>query len=44
MSLSEARTGSLSRAETVLAALDEEQRTAAQAVSGPVCILAGAGT
>ena len=44
MSLSEARTGSLSRAETVLAGLDEEQRTAAQAVSGPVCILAGAGT
>jgi DNA helicase-2/ATP-dependent DNA helicase PcrA len=33
-----------SRAEAVLAALDEEQREAAQAVSGPVCILAGAGT
>src|SRR4051794_41350325 len=33
-----------SRAETVLAALDDEQRAAAQAVSGPVCILAGAGT
>jgi DNA helicase-2/ATP-dependent DNA helicase PcrA len=32
------------RAEAVLAALDEEQREAAQAVSGPVCILAGAGT
>jgi DNA helicase II / ATP-dependent DNA helicase PcrA len=28
----------------VLAGLDDEQRTAAQAVSGPVCILAGAGT
>jgi DNA helicase-2/ATP-dependent DNA helicase PcrA len=37
-----ARTGSL--AEVVLAGLDDEQRTAAQAVSGPVCILAGAGT
>src|SRR3954469_15011803 len=44
MSLSEASTGTLSRAESVLAALDEEQRAAAQAVSGPVCILAGAGT
>src|SRR5688572_5314218 len=33
-----------SRAEAVLAALDDEQRTAAQAVTGPVCILAGAGT
>jgi DNA helicase II / ATP-dependent DNA helicase PcrA len=33
-----------SRAESVLAALDDEQRTAAQAVTGPVCILAGAGT
>src|SRR3954466_15736770 len=32
------------RADEVLAALDDEQRTAAQAVSGPVCILAGAGT
>jgi len=31
-------------AEAVLAALDEEQREAAQAVAGPVCILAGAGT
>ena len=30
--------------EDVLAALDPEQRAAAQAVSGPVCILAGAGT
>jgi DNA helicase-2/ATP-dependent DNA helicase PcrA len=37
-----ARSGS--RAEDVLAGLDEEQRTAARAVSGPVCILAGAGT
>src|SRR3954463_4142864 len=33
-----------SRAEAVLDALDEEQRAAAQAVTGPVCILAGAGT
>src|SRR3712207_5196238 len=33
-----------SRADAVLAALDDEQRAAAQAVSGPVCILAGAGT
>ncbi len=32
------------RAEVVLAALDDEQREAAQAVAGPVCILAGAGT
>src|SRR3712207_8432821 len=31
-------------AEAVLARLEEEQRAAAQAVSGPVCILAGAGT
>src|SRR5690348_13221967 len=31
-------------AEVVLAGLDEQQRAAAQAVSGPVCILAGAGT
>src|SRR5829696_5540654 len=40
------RTGSehASRAEAVLAALDDEQREAAQAVTGPVCILAGAGT
>ena len=30
--------------ESVLAALDPEQRAAAQAVRGPVCILAGAGT
>src|SRR3954452_15798182 len=33
-----------SRAEAVLAALDDEQRAAAHAVTGPVCILAGAGT
>jgi DNA helicase II / ATP-dependent DNA helicase PcrA len=32
------------RAEVVLAGLDDEQREAASAVSGPVCILAGAGT
>ena len=32
------------RAEAVLAALDDEQRAAAQAVTGPVCVLAGAGT
>jgi len=31
-------------ADAVLAALDPEQREAAVAVSGPVCILAGAGT
>src|SRR3712207_9219992 len=31
-------------AEAVLAQLDDEQRAAAQAVCGPVCILAGAGT
>ncbi|MCZ2859641.1 ATP-dependent helicase [Blastococcus sp. VKM Ac-2987] len=31
-------------AGTVLDGLDDEQRTAAQEVSGPVCILAGAGT
>ena len=36
--------GTLSRAETVLASLDDEQRAAAEAVTGPVCILAGAGT
>jgi DNA helicase II / ATP-dependent DNA helicase PcrA len=39
-----AEAGVESRAEAVLAALDDEQRTAAQAVTGPVCILAGAGT
>ncbi|WP_235564317.1 ATP-dependent DNA helicase UvrD2 [Modestobacter sp. Leaf380] len=31
-------------AEAVLAGLDEQQRAAAAAVTGPVCILAGAGT
>ncbi|MDT4964499.1 MAG: ATP-dependent helicase UvrD/PcrA, partial [Pseudonocardiales bacterium] len=31
-------------AEAVLAGLDPEQRAAAVAVRGPVCILAGAGT
>jgi ATP-dependent DNA helicase UvrD/PcrA len=31
-------------AETVLAGLDPEQRTVAEAVRGPVCVLAGAGT
>ena len=31
-------------ADAVLAGLDPEQRAAAQAVRGPVCILAGAGT
>jgi DNA helicase-2/ATP-dependent DNA helicase PcrA len=30
--------------DAILAALDPEQRAAAQAVTGPVCILAGAGT
>ena len=34
----------VSQAAAVLAGLDDEQRAAAQAVSGPVCILAGAGT
>lgn len=33
-----------SRAEAILAALDPEQRTAAEALRGPVCVLAGAGT
>ncbi|HEY0165952.1 MAG TPA: ATP-dependent DNA helicase UvrD2 [Jatrophihabitans sp.] len=33
-----------SAAERVLAGLDPEQRAAAEAVRGPVCILAGAGT
>jgi ATP-dependent DNA helicase UvrD/PcrA len=32
------------RADQVLAALDPEQRAAASALSGPVCVLAGAGT
>jgi DNA helicase II / ATP-dependent DNA helicase PcrA len=36
--------GSTAGAEAVLAGLDEQQRAAAQAVVGPVCILAGAGT
>ena len=31
-------------AETILAALDDEQRTVATAVRGPVCVIAGAGT
>jgi DNA helicase-2/ATP-dependent DNA helicase PcrA len=35
---------SVDAAERVLAGLDPEQREAAQAVRGPVCILAGAGT
>jgi DNA helicase-2/ATP-dependent DNA helicase PcrA len=39
-----AASGDGTRAEAVLAGLDDEQQTAAQAVSGPVCILAGAGT
>jgi DNA helicase II / ATP-dependent DNA helicase PcrA len=44
MSLRAAEAGPTAGAEAVLAGLDDEQRTAAQAVSGPVCILAGAGT
>jgi DNA helicase-2/ATP-dependent DNA helicase PcrA len=44
MTVRGADAGERTRAEAVLAALDDEQRTAAQAVSGPVCILAGAGT
>src|SRR5690348_1430713 len=32
------------QADVVLAGLDPEQRAAAEAVRGPVCILAGAGT
>lgn len=39
-----AHAGAQTRAEAVLAGLDDEQRTAARAVAGPVCILAGAGT
>ena len=31
-------------ADGVLAGLDPEQRAVAEAVSGPVCVLAGAGT
>ena len=34
----------MSGAEQLLEALDEQQRTAAQALLGPVCLLAGAGT
>jgi DNA helicase II / ATP-dependent DNA helicase PcrA len=44
MALRAAGAGPVAGAEAVLAGLDEEQRTAAQAVTGPVCILAGAGT
>ncbi|MGY1857841.1 ATP-dependent DNA helicase UvrD2 [Modestobacter sp. SYSU DS0290] len=36
--------GGSAGAEAVLAGLDEQQRAAAAAVRGPVCILAGAGT
>ena len=32
------------RAEEILAALDEDQRTVALATRGPVCVIAGAGT
>ena len=41
-----ARTGSggAAGADAVLSGLDEQQRAAAEAVRGPVCILAGAGT
>ncbi len=39
-----ATAGTETRADAVLAALDDEQRAAAVAVTGPVCILAGAGT
>ena len=34
----------MSSAEEILAALDAQQRAAAEALAGPVCILAGAGT
>ncbi len=44
MSQPTALAGPVAGAEAVLAGLDDEQRTAAQAVTGPVCILAGAGT
>jgi DNA helicase II / ATP-dependent DNA helicase PcrA len=44
MSSHTAEAGPETRALAVLAGLDDEQRTAAQAVQGPVCILAGAGT
>ena len=36
--------GAMAAAEAVLQGLDPEQRAAAEAVRGPVCILAGAGT
>jgi DNA helicase-2/ATP-dependent DNA helicase PcrA len=44
MSLHPAEAAPVAGADAVLAGLDDEQRTAAQAVTGPVCILAGAGT
>jgi DNA helicase-2/ATP-dependent DNA helicase PcrA len=44
MPLGTAEAGPVAGAEAVLAGLDDEQRAAAQAVTGPVCILAGAGT
>src|SRR5689334_3824271 len=44
MAQSAAIAGDVDDARRVLDGLDDEQRTAAQAVSGPVCILAGAGT
>ncbi|MFW3171043.1 ATP-dependent helicase [Geodermatophilus sp. CPCC 206100] len=44
MSQSTGAPGLVRGAEAVLAQLDDEQRAAAQAVTGPVCILAGAGT
>jgi DNA helicase II / ATP-dependent DNA helicase PcrA len=44
MSLHTAEAGPVAGPEAVLAGLDDEQRAAAQAVTGPVCILAGAGT
>ena len=34
----------MASAESILAALDEEQRAVATAVRGPVCVIAGAGT
>ncbi|MDQ1719507.1 MAG: ATP-dependent helicase UvrD/PcrA, partial [Pseudonocardiales bacterium] len=39
-----ARVTATRSADEVLAGLDPEQRAAAEAVHGPVCILAGAGT
>src|SRR3712207_9107434 len=44
MSLHTAEAGPVAGPEAVLAGLDDEQRAAAKAVTGPVCILAGAGT